>query len=86
MILLGSAENGAVKKPDAPKAHPAECELLVGGKKILRCFAPQNDKDGGYPEQFKISVRVSSHVILSVSEGSSQYRQRKDSSSLRSSE
>ena len=44
MILLGSAENGAVKKPDAPKAHPAEGELLVGGKKILRRFAPQNDK------------------------------------------
>ena len=29
MILLGNAENGAVKKPDAPKAHPAECKLLV---------------------------------------------------------
>ena len=86
MILLGNHENGAVKKPDAPKAHPAECELLVGGKKILRHFAPQNDKDGGYPEQFKISVRVSFHVILSEREGSSQSRKKKDSSSLRSSE
>ena len=46
MILLGNHENGAVKKPDAPKAHPAECKLLVGRKKILRRFAPQNDIDG----------------------------------------
>ena len=58
----------------------------IDSKKILRRFAPQNDMDGGFPEKSKISDRVPSHVILSVSEGSSQYRWQKDSSSLCSSE
>ena len=69
--------------------HPersAKDPRSIDREKILRHFAPQNDKDGGFPKQFKISVRDPSRVILSEREGSSRYRQRKDSSSLCSSE
>ena len=48
--------------------HPersAKDPRSIGREKILRRFAPQNDKDGGFPKQFKISVRVPSRVILS---------------------